>query len=295
LLGYSAGQPQEHYRLPQEAAVRFLADREPTERMAQELEEKGISVLVWGSPEYPPALVPSLGDKAPPVLFTLGNRHILRKPAVGFAGSRDCSATGLAITGECAASLAHQGVNTISGHANGVDLEAHRASLEAGGMTALVLAEGILRFRLKSVLKHLANEENCLVISEFPPKLPWSVANAMTRNRTICGLSNALLVIESGLSGGTFAAGKTALEIGCPLFVVDYGEPPPSAAGNAYLLSIGGNSLRRNSPEQVNLQPLIRAITTRFENGNHPVGQPPSLFSSEPVPYPSPGAGEAPA
>ena len=64
-----------------------------------------------------------------------------------------------------------------------------------------------------------------IVVSEYMPRLPWFARNAMQRNRTLCGLSNAVVVIESGLKGGTFEAGKAALALRRPLFVEEYAQP----------------------------------------------------------------------
>ena len=76
-------------------------------------------------------------------------------------------------------------------------------------------------------------------MSEFPPEVGWQAHNAMQRNRTICGLSRALLIVESAMSGGTFASGNAALELGCPLYVIDYPVPPESALGNRHFLKRG--------------------------------------------------------
>jgi predicted Rossmann fold nucleotide-binding protein DprA/Smf involved in DNA uptake len=115
---------------------------------------------------------------------------------------------------------------------------------------------------LKPTLRpHLsgASTGRYLAVSEFPPALAWKAHNAMTRNRTICGLSNALLVIESGTEGGTFEAGNTALKLGEPLFCVEYANPPPSAAGNPILLSMGAHPLKRGRSGQPNLNRLLAA------------------------------------
>jgi len=64
----------------------------------------------------------------------------------------------------------------------------------------------------------------------------WSTANAMTRNHTICGLSDALVVVQAGISGGTFESGKFALRVRAPLFVADYAQPDVNAPGNPYFI-----------------------------------------------------------
>jgi predicted Rossmann fold nucleotide-binding protein DprA/Smf involved in DNA uptake len=147
----------------------------------------------------------------------------------------------------------------VSGYAHGVDLSAHRAALEAGGTTTLVLAEGILHFRIKTDIKGLTSETNLLVVSEFLPRLPWSGRHAMARNHTICGLSNAMILVESGAEGGTFECGKAALEQKRPLFVVEYAQPPQSAEGNAFFLERGASALRRSRAGPANLEAVMAA------------------------------------
>jgi predicted Rossmann fold nucleotide-binding protein DprA/Smf involved in DNA uptake len=159
--------------------------------------------------------------------------------------------------------LAQQQINVISGYAHGIDLAAHRAALESGGTTTVVMAEGILHFKVKGELRGLVSKDDfsrLSVVSEFPPGLSWRAHNAMVRNRTICGLSHAMVVIESGSEGGTFEAGKAALELGEPLFCVEYSETQPEAAGNPYFLRHGAQSLRRSRNGEPNLTKLLAVV-----------------------------------
>jgi predicted Rossmann fold nucleotide-binding protein DprA/Smf involved in DNA uptake len=145
----------------------------------------------------------------------------------------------------------------------------HSGALEVGGTTTIVLAEGILHFRLKEKdLPWLGDDpmSRILVISQFPPRVPWKAHNAMARNRTICALSDALVVIESGLQGGTFDAGNTALNLSVPLFCVEYAQPSESAEGNQYFLKHGAVPLRRLPDRRPNLAKLIATIKNRFAN-----------------------------
>jgi DNA processing protein len=148
----------------------------------------------------------------------------------------------------------------VSGNAAGVDETAHRAALDADGHTALVLPEGILRFRPRSSIGEMLAGDNAVIVSEFSPKLPWSVQNAMQRNRTICGLVHALIVIEAGTSGGTWEAGQAALSLGVPLFVLDYADPAPSGKGNPLLLRKGGRPLPCRPGESPDLTLLLHSL-----------------------------------
>ncbi|MBN2303299.1 MAG: DNA-protecting protein DprA [Anaerolineae bacterium] len=218
---------------------------EDIEALASELYRCGVQVLACGDHAYPAHLLEMLGEKAPPVLYVLGNPEKLSAAGVAFSGSRRVSEQGIEHTVQLTQDAVKQGYAVISGHAPGVDTVAHRTSLENGGVTVLVLPEGILKFRLRAELQSLydQNPENVLVISEFPPQMSWAAGNAMARNTTIIGLSKALCVIEAGETGGTLNAGRTALKLGVPVLVLDYPDPPESAAGNSLLLQNGARPI----------------------------------------------------
>jgi DNA processing protein len=160
---------------------------------AQQLINKDIKILKQSGSDYPTRLTESGDPKIPHQLYYWGNLELLKKPSVGFCGARDASPESLEATADIAKQATTLGWTVVSGHARGVDTAAHRAALENGGHTILVIPEGILNFKLRSELKAIAKPEQLLIISEFDPKARWSVANAMTRNRTIIGLSDAMI------------------------------------------------------------------------------------------------------
>lgn len=249
------------YGLAQPQAQALLNARSETERTCAELQRRDINLLARTMVNYPAQLEQRLGEHAPLLLYAWGNLGLLHTQAVGFCGARDASAQGVAVAEDCAAQIASWGWSVVSGGARGVDTAVHAAALTNGGGTIIVLPEGILRYKLRADLKSLVTRENVLLISEFPPYAVWSVANAMQRNQTVCGLSGALIVIESGTSGGTFEAGKLALRLNLPLFVADYAEPATSAAGNAYFMTRGARALRRSAEtKRASLEPLRRAV-----------------------------------
>lgn len=68
---------------------------------------------------------------------------LLEHPRVAIVGSRKVTPYGQIVTTRLAGELARAGVIIISGLAIGVDGFAHRAALEAGGITLAVLAGGL--------------------------------------------------------------------------------------------------------------------------------------------------------
>jgi DNA processing protein len=241
--------------------------RERVKRHWDELENKGVHVLSIVDPEYPESLRRALGENAPVLLLCIGNLEILERTSVGFCGSREASDKGISTARDSAALLAREGVNVVSGFAAGVDMNAHGGALTAGGTTTVVLAEGILRFRVKKEIRDVWDEARTLVVSEFGPNLPWSVSHAMQRNSTICGLSRAMVLIEARTTGGSIQAGRDCLRLGLPLFAAVYEGSPESATGNQELLQRGAKRLMKSrSRDLPNVRPIMDAISVPPQN-----------------------------
>lgn len=237
--------------------------RERVKRHWDELSKKNVGAISILDPAYPAALKATLGEEAPVLLLCAGNLALSSKASVGFCGSREATEKGLATAWDCADLLAREGINIVSGFAAGVDMNAHRAALAAGATTTVVLAEGILRFRIKREIQDEWDETRTLVVSEFGPNLPWSVSHAMQRNRTICGLSRAMILIEARSTGGSIQAGRDCLKLGLPLFAAVYEGMPESATGNKELLQQGAKSLMKSrATNRPNIRPVLEAISS---------------------------------
>jgi DNA protecting protein DprA len=106
-----------------------------------------------------------------------GAPAILAQPAVAIVGARSCSPYGSQVATEISRELAAAGVVVVSGLARGIDGEAHRGALAAGGITVAVLGCGIDRDYPRShagLARRVA--ATGLVVSEYPPGVepaPW--------------------------------------------------------------------------------------------------------------------------
>jgi DNA protecting protein DprA len=241
------------------------------ERWTNELARNSIQVIHLYQEQYPEQLKRVLGKAAPPILTLWGNHQLLSKPAVGWCGSRDASPQGIDFTRDTVEQAVERGITVVSGAARGIDTAAHYTALANGGTTIVVAPEGILNFRFPAEIKAIAAASNTLVISEFQPNARWSTANAMTRNHTLIGLSNALIVVESGTKGGTYEAGSFALKMKLPLFVAQYAQPSDKASGNAYFIAQGAIPIWQNrEDQQANLKPLFNDILTHYDRLKRP-------------------------
>ncbi|TVQ62828.1 MAG: DNA-processing protein DprA [Phycisphaerales bacterium] len=238
---------QKRFALKEEICSEIPKENRDAETVNAALDERGVALLTATDPEYPAQLLTRLGEDAPAVLFAAGSMELLNSLSVACVGARDASERGLTLTSTACRALANARVNVTSGYANGVDLAAHEGVVAAGGTTTIVLAEGILGFRPKAPLADHLTAQNSLIVSQFWPAARWTQYQAMQRNRTIIGLSGAMLIVESGLDGGTFDAGTTAIRLGLPVFAIRFDNPPESAAGNQALLDRGAFSLAPGS------------------------------------------------
>lgn len=190
--------------------------------------------LIFRSPDYPDAL--HAMKAAPPILWHRGDAGLLGRRAVGLCGSRDASPQGLRVAAEFGRQAAEAGTVLVTGTARGVDREAMRATLDAGGAAIGVLAEGWEGWTARW-LEPAIGAGRLLVLSEFRPSARWRVGQAMQRNETIVLLSEAMSLIEAGERGGTLDAGRRALRCGRPLRVLETGT---WTAGNDLLVREGG-------------------------------------------------------
>lgn len=216
----------------------------------QKLKKENVHIIGLDDELYPKSIIERLGENAPPALFCKGNLHLLKSKSISVVGSRDVSDFGIMLTKRIANRLADCGYNVTSGFAKGVDTSAHIGALESNGTTTMVLSYGFNYLSIKKDFKEYNWENNTLFISQFMPYEKFSGQNAMTRNKLVCALSKAIIVISSGperdSSGkmsGTFDAGLTALKYKIPLFVLNPSLLSPIPKGNVDLINMGGISL----------------------------------------------------
>src|SRR5881392_3891061 len=132
----------------------------------------------------------------------------------------------------------------VSSMARGVDAEAHRGALEAGGTTVSVLGCGIDR-DYPSAHRDLARGicERGLVVSEYAPGVepaPWRFP---ARNRIIAGLVEATVIVEARERSGALITADFALEAGREVFAVPGEITSTLASGTNALLRLGATPL----------------------------------------------------
>ncbi len=226
--------------------------------------EHEVVILTIAEPDYP-ALLKEI-ELPPPMLFVQGGFTKADELAVAVVGTRKCTPYGRTVASELAGNLAQRGFTIVSGLAVGIDGEAHRAALEAGGRSIAVLACGadITYPRGHKQLRAQLTQSGA-VISEYAFGTPPARERFPARNRLISGLSLGTIVVEAPAKSGALITARLAGEQGREVFAVPGDINSPTSRGCHALIKDGAQLVE--VPEDVvdGLGILLKAVPTRVE------------------------------
>jgi DNA processing protein len=210
----------------------------------------------------------------PEKLYFVGTLPEKRIPTVAIVGTRKPTAYGREVTYQLAYDLARRGIIIVSGLAIGVDGIAHRATLDAGGTTLAVLANGV-DIIYPATNRNLAHDilAKGAIISEYEPGTEARDFQFLARNRIVSGLSDAVIVTEAAIRSGTISTVMHALEQGREVFVVPGNITSPLSAGCNNLIKQGAHPitdaddvLEIIAPDLLQLQTLLPLGSTPLES-----------------------------
>ncbi len=205
-------------------------------------------LLPLSHPEYPTLL--AVTPDPPPLLYLRGERNLLRQSWLAVVGSRKASAMGRRAASEFASGMVAAGLGICSGLALGIDAEAHRAALEAGGATCAVIATGLdlcYPRRNQALAREIAAQG--LLLSEFPLGSEPLRERFPQRNRIISGLSLGVLVVEAAERSGSLITARMALEQNREVFALPHSIYHPQGRGCNGLLRQGARLVE--APEEI--------------------------------------------
>ncbi|MDP0588869.1 MAG: DNA-processing protein DprA [Candidatus Endonucleobacter bathymodioli] len=207
--------------------------------VVEEWQRNGIWIISRSDSNYPTRYKKHLKDKAPPLLFGVGDRSLLRGGGVAIIGSRNVDSDGEAFTRETAKTCVYNNIPVISGGARGVDQISMTAALNSNGITIGVLAESLLKKSLERNARKAISDGKLLLISPYHPNARFTVGAAMGRNKLIYAMADYGLVVSAEHNkGGTWAGAIEELnrENALTIFIRSGKNTP---AGNKELLKLG--------------------------------------------------------
>ena len=191
-----------------------IAKKEVLEKAAREQEfvlRNGIKPYFITDDSYPYRLRECCD--APVIFYYKGNADLNTPKIVSIVGTRKITPYGNDVTEALVEGLKGLAGDLIvvSGLAYGVDVCAHRAALRNKISTVGVLAHGLDRI-YPYLHRYTAEEmlENGGLLTEFPSGTEPDRQNFVRRNRIIAGLSDAVVVIESAVKGGSMITAEIA-------------------------------------------------------------------------------------
>ncbi|OWV48321.1 DNA-processing protein DprA [Mameliella alba] len=214
----------------------------------------GAWLLCRGEPGYPPDLA-ELPD-APPLLWGIGDRAVLRRPMIALVGARSASSLGTRMARRLAEGLGEVGFVVVSGLARGIDTVAHVGALRSG--TVAVMAGGV-DVLYPSENTRLADEicqSGGCRLSEQPMGLQPVARHFPTRNRIVSGLSRGVVVVEAAAKSGSLITARTALDQGREVLAVP-GHPMDARASGCNILIRDGARLVRNVEDIIEALPPL--------------------------------------
>lgn len=174
------------------------------------MEQYGIRPLFLTDKEYPRRLLNCYD--APTLLYYKGNADLNHTKIVAIIGTRHHTEYGRQLTDTFIHELASQQMLIVSGLAFGIDALAHKASLKYKLPTIGVLAHGLDQVYPQQhtlLARDMTNQLGGL-LTEFRSQTNPDKHNFPNRNRIVAGMSDAVVIIETGIKGGSMITAELA-------------------------------------------------------------------------------------
>ncbi|WP_410877919.1 DNA-processing protein DprA [Myroides sp. DW712] len=213
------------------------------------IKKAGIQVLFYQAKDYPYYLRQC--DDSPLLLFAKGQTHMNweTRNVISVVGTRNPTTRGLDFCQHFVEAIQPYNPIIISGLAYGIDVCIHKQAIAYGLETFGILGHGLHRIY---PAKHTAIAEKMRekggVITEFPIQSKIDRENFIQRNRLVAGMSQATVVVESAIKGGSMSSISFANDYNRDVFAV------PGRIDD--LLSQGCNELIRTNRAQLLSDPL---------------------------------------
>ena len=198
---------------------------------------KGIKLIFKGEKKYP-VLLEEVPD-APFMLYYKGEADLNNPRSISMVGTRLASVYGKEACNMVVEHLSEYLPLVVSGLAYGIDIVSHKAALENGLPTVAVLPNGldmVYPARHRDVAVQMVRSGGG-ILTEFPRGYAPQKMNFVKRNRIIAAISQALVVVESRVKGGSMITAEYANAYNKEIFAVPGRISDPNSFGCNYLIS----------------------------------------------------------
>lgn len=222
-------------------------------------ERYSVNIITPVDEDYPKRLKEIPGH--PLALYVKGSVKALEGPFIGIVGTRRATSYGLTVANSLGHDLALAGWGIVSGLAIGIDAEAHRGALIAGGVTVGVIGSGLDCFYPEEN-RTLAREivaSGGAVVSEFPFGRPPDKETFPIRNHTVAGIAQGIVAVEAPRKSGTLITTSIAADLNRTVMAVPGKVDSRVSAGCLELIREGAILVR-------NADDVLEEMNSLFPN-----------------------------
>lgn len=157
----------------------------------------------------------------PILIFNDGKIDLENKRIISIVGTRKMTLNGRDFINQLIKDLAPYNPIVVSGFAYGVDITAQKSAMENNLQTIGVLAHGLDEIYPKSHKKyiHKVNSNGGFITEFWHDEQPLR-ENFLKRNRIVAGISQATIIIESAVKGGSLVTADIANSYNRDVFAV---------------------------------------------------------------------------
>ena len=216
LLAYSNQDFRSRLQLDEAQTERFLRLIDRSASLSFEIskyENMGIGLITRADAAYPPRLKKTLGNGCPPLFYYAGDLELLKRPVVGYVGSRTTSEADTAFTRELVGKTVGNGFGVVSGGAKGIDSVAQDEAIALGSSAIAYLSDSMLRIIKSAKTIQAIQQGTLLLLSVVKPDAGFNAGIAMMRNKYIYAQSSGTIVMKADYNkGGTWSGAMENLK-----------------------------------------------------------------------------------
>jgi len=192
------------------ASIAAFNDFSKAEEEIKFIGQYKIKPLFLTDKDYPQRLLNCYDS--PTLLYYKGPADLNASKIIAIIGTRSHTDYAKQVTEKLVKELAAKNITIVSGLAFGVDAIAHKAALKNNLPTVGVLAHGldqVYPYEHSSLAKDMIKNDGGL-LTEFRSYTSPDKHNFPSRNRIVAGMSDATIVIETGIKGGSMITAELA-------------------------------------------------------------------------------------
>jgi DNA processing protein len=234
-----------------EQTINAIANHNVFGRAEEELsfiEKNKIAPLFYLDKEYPIRLKHC--HDSPLMLYYKGTSDLNAPKVIAMVGTRKATEYGRDICRKIIEGLVEQNVLIVSGLAYGIDTWSHKAALDNKLDTVGVLGHGLDRiypFANRALAEKMTGSGGLLC--EYMSNTMPDRENFPMRNRIIAGISDAVIVVEAGASGGALITAEIANSYNRDVFAVPGRLGDPHSEGCNKLIKINKAALIQSAKD----------------------------------------------